>query len=183
MEVFVRTKSATLSRRMPSVLLLSIFQFLPLVELQHTSWVCTVWYNAWKLPMASHLLASAQNELALSYDLGEGGVKDVQKAIRLYQASADKGNAKAQFNLGLCYEQGEGVRADIKEAIRLYELAAQQGDADAQCHLAELYDEGKRIPRNLEKAIYWYRLSAAQGNAMAQYYLGRLLQNWQWCSC
>ena len=160
-EAFVRTQSAFMSRKMPTVLLLSIFEFLPLDGFLHTSWVCKAWYNVWKVPMASQLIAGAQFKLALSYDLGKGEVvKDLQKAIHLYRASAEKGNAKAQLNLALIYSNGTGVTIDLKESIRLFQLSANQGNAKAQFNLAVFYDTGRGVARDMQEAVRLYQLSA-----------------------
>jgi len=53
------------------------------------------------------------------------------EAVRLYQLSAEQGNADAQFNLAVCYDNGTGVQRDEAEAARLYKLSAEQGNAIA----------------------------------------------------
>jgi len=54
MDNYIRTQLATLSK-MPSVLLLSIFQFLYATEYKRTQLVCKLWYHVWQLPIASQL--------------------------------------------------------------------------------------------------------------------------------
>jgi len=55
LEHYTRTGLATLVHRIPSVLLLSIFQFLYSTEYKPTQLVCKVWYQVWKLPIARPL--------------------------------------------------------------------------------------------------------------------------------
>ena len=71
--------------------------------------------------------ASAQNNLGVMYDNGEGVLKDDAEAVRWYRLSADQGNASAQYNLGVSYANGEGVLKDDAEAVRWYRLSADQG--------------------------------------------------------
>ena len=68
----------------------------------------------------------------------ENGIRtniDKQKAVELYQRSANLGNIVAQYNLAIMYKNGEGITKDIDKAIYWYEKSAKQGDQDAQIRL------------------------------------------------
>lgn len=68
---------------------------------------------------------NAHSGVGYMYRHGRGGYpKDPEKAVEVFRAAADQGNASGQYNLGLMYEVGEGVIKDIDEAVRLYRLAA-----------------------------------------------------------
>ena len=91
--------------------------------------------------------ATAQFNLGVMYDNGEGVPKDDAEAVRWYRLAAEQGTAAAQFNLGLMYANGEGVPEDDAEAVRWYRLAAEQGDATAQSILGLMYASARVCPR------------------------------------
>ena len=53
--------------------------------------------------------ATAQFNLGLKYELGEGIPKNYTESVKWYRLAAEQGNAQAQYNLGVMYENGEGV--------------------------------------------------------------------------
>ena len=57
-------------------------------------------------------------------------VKDYERALAEFQASAIEGHETAQFNLGVLYYRGEGVEKDLVKAFGWIELATQRGDPD-----------------------------------------------------
>ena len=73
--------------------------------------------------------ATAQYNLGVCYENGDGVEKDSQKAVKWYKKAAEQGHADAQCNLGVCYEKGDGVEKDLKQAVKWYEKAAEQGHA------------------------------------------------------
>ena len=117
-------------------------------------------------------LASAQNNLGVAYDNGEGVAKDLVEAVKWYGKAAEQGNAKAQFNLGVAYRNGEGVAKDVVEAVKWYGKAAEQGNAPAQFNLGNAYSNGEGVAKDLVEAVKWYGKAAEQGNAKAQFNLG-----------
>ena len=64
--------------------------------------------------------ASAQANLGLMYDNGQGVPQDYAEAARWYRQAAEQGNASAQFNLGLMYEYGEGVLQNLGYAHKWF---------------------------------------------------------------
>ena len=53
-------------------------------------------------PLADQGNASAQYNLGLMYDKGEGVAENDAEAVKWYRKAADQGRATAQSNLGLC---------------------------------------------------------------------------------
>jgi hypothetical protein len=99
---------------------------------------------------AAHGYASAQNNLALFYASGRGGLsKSEEEAVRLFRLAAAQGDANAQAGLGLFYETGRGgLPKNDKEAMRLFKLAAEHGSAWAQARLAGSYaTDGISLPQ------------------------------------
>jgi TPR repeat protein len=118
--------------------------------------------------------ARARLRLAILYDKGEGGERDVGEAARWYGLAADGGLAVARFNLGSLYEHGDGVKQNLDEAVRLYRKAAEQGLAHAQYNLGVLYAEGRGVALDYAEAARRFSQAAKQGLALAQYNLGVL---------
>ena len=81
---------------------------------------------------------SAQNNLGVVYENGQGVPKDLGRAAELYQKAADQGYARAQYNLGTLYQDGDGVPKDLGKARELYQKAANQGYAPAITQLKAL---------------------------------------------
>ncbi len=116
--------------------------------------------------------ASAQYNLGLMYDQGQGVPKDEQQAVVWFRKAAEQGDAHAQHNLGVMYATGRGVSKDEKQAVVWYRKAAEKGDAGAQFLLATMYGNGQGVPKDEQQAVVWLRKAAEQGNAGAQGMLG-----------
>ena len=106
--------------------------------------------------------ASAQYNLGVMYDSGQGVPQDETEAVRWFRLAADQGDAAAQFDLGLLYQSGRGVPQDETEAVRWHRLAADQGHAAAQVSLGFAYADGLGVPQDRVAAHMWLRLAAAQ---------------------
>ena len=118
--------------------------------------------------------ASAQFNLGVMYDNGQGVAQDYSEAVKWYKKAAEQGNASAQCNLGVMYENGYGVTKSYAEAVKWYRKAAEQGDAKGQAYLAEMYENGKGVNQDKAEAIKLYKMAADQGNEYAQNALKRL---------
>jgi len=82
-------------------------------------------------PLAEQGDASAQFQLGLLYDNGDGVPRDLASARQWYEKAAAQGEAKAQFYLGLQSAYGEGGPMDLVQAHMWYSLAAGNGYAHA----------------------------------------------------
>ena len=69
--------------------------------------------------------------MALCYENGHGVEQNLNEAIKLYQQSAEKGNAKAQYKMGIFYKEGQGVEKSYTEAKNWLRKAAVQGYSKA----------------------------------------------------
>lgn len=95
---------------------------------------------------------------------------DYSRAVTLWSAEAEKGDADAQFNLAQAYKLGRGITADLKQAELWYGKAAQQGheQGEASYGLA-LFANGKQ-----QDAVRWLERAAHRGDPRAQYLLGTM---------
>ncbi len=103
------------------------------------------------LPLAKNGHASAQSNLGLMYDNGNGVAQDYSQAVYWYRKAADQGHASAQFNLGLMYDNGNGVAQDYSQAVYWYRKAADQGHASAQFNLGNMYYNGQGLHKTIVK--------------------------------
>jgi hypothetical protein len=108
--------------------------------------------------------ASAQYDLGIMYENGQGVQQNYPAAARWYGLAAAQGRADAQNNLGRMYNEGKGVPQDYRTAVMWYRLAAVQGHSDAQYNLGSMYESGDGVPQDYILAYMWYSLSAALGD-------------------
>ena len=119
----------------------------------------------WK-PLAEDGDATAQFNLGIMYDIGQGVPQDYAEAVKWYRLAAEQGYAKAQYNLGTMYDSGQGVPQDYAEAVRLFRLAADQGNAKAQTNLGTMFEYGTGVLEDNVMAHMWYNIGAANGNEL-----------------
>ena len=112
-------------------------------------------------PLAEQGMATAQYNLGMMYDGGQGVPQDDQVALKWYRKAAEQGVATAQFNLGVMYANGRGVPRDAQESVKWYRKAAEQGDAQAQFNLGLMYSNGQGVPQDFIRAHVWYSVAAA----------------------
>ncbi len=67
-------------------------------------------------PLAEQGHATAQYNLGIMYDNGQGVLQDYAKAVKWVRKAAEQGDANAQYNLGLMYKNGLGVPQDEAQA-------------------------------------------------------------------
>lgn len=65
-------------------------------------------------------------------------VRDVSRALELYEQAATAGDASAQNNLAEIYERGWAGIVDLPRALALYQASSRQGLPQAQLNLARL---------------------------------------------
>ncbi len=94
----------------------------------------------------------AQFLLGFLYNDGLIVEEDKQKALELYERSADLGYGKSQNNLAEKYRKGDGVKQDYQKAFNLYVLSAKQNIPEAFSNLEEMYREGTGVAVDNKKA-------------------------------
>ena len=95
--------------------------------------------------------------------------KDAARAMTLYLAAAEAGDAVAPFNVGVCSLQGKGLPVDIEKGIAWLRKAAEQGHAQAYLPLA---NELAQLDRE-DEARTWFARAAETGNLAAMMKVGR----------
>ena len=110
----------------------------------------------------------AISQLGNKYRSGEYGlVKDVTRAVELYERAAELGVKEAHYNLGVLYSAGTDVQKDTAKAIRHYEAAAKEGYTKARVNLGcmELRDGNNDI------ALQHWMIAAKLGQEKALNYI------------
>ena len=115
--------------------------------------------------------------LANCYYRGDGVLKNMPEAVRLYRIAAEMGHTGSQYQLGTCLQHGEGVPYNPVEAFKWFKRASDAGDAAAQCMVGCALDNGLGVPEDKAAGVMYYRRAADQGDATAMYNLGAYYQN------
>ena len=95
---------------------------------------------------------TAQWNLGVMYDTGEGVPQDYKEAVKWYTKAAEQGDVDAQYNLGLMYYNGEGVPKDLVQAYAWYDVAKANGQEKAK----EWRDKIELTPLQLAEAQSLY---------------------------
>jgi len=99
---------------------------------------------------------------------GTGTMKDEQRAIKLYSAGINKGDAYSAKALGMLYYNNH----KYVEAVQYFTIAAERGHVPAQYNLAMCYYQGLGAEKNIAKAVEWFTRAAEGNDADAQYRMG-----------
>lgn len=86
------------------------------------------------------------------YVYGRGVEKNIDKAVELYQYSADKNYPQGWSNLGMCYKCGMGTDVDIVKANECFKKAGELGDAHIFETIEIFGDPKKSFEYDLKKA-------------------------------
>jgi uncharacterized protein len=110
-----------------------------------------------------------ETSIAAAYDAYK--LQDYQKAAKLFQAEANKGNSNALFAMGRMYQDGTGVTASAEIAEEYYKKAAAAGHEAAPYNLSLLMIADKT--RQLE-GIKQLEATATKGYVRAQVDIAQL---------
>ena len=130
-------------------------------------------FKLW-LPLAEQGDASAQFNLGMMYDNGQGVKQDDVEAVKWYRQAAEQGFADAQLNLGVMYDEGQGVKQDDVEAVKWYRQAAEQGYAKAQYNLGVKSYQGEGVRQDKGQAKEWFGKACDNGHQDGCKYYGKL---------
>src|ERR1700688_3608287 len=109
----------------------------------------------------------AQLDLGRAYEVGNGVLRNDERAVKWYRAAAEQGNAIAQNNLGLMLRSGRGIEQDKGEAVRWYKKAAQQKNPAAMFNLGTAYYNGDGVAADNVAACAWFLLAKDLGSVPA----------------
>ncbi len=112
---------------------------------------------------------SAQYDLVLRLEFGQGCKPNLAEAARWLRQAAQRGMSQAQWRLGDHLLRGEGgFGVSPIEAVQWLTKSAEQGYDAAQFSLGWCYEYGLGVPIDVRKALACYQAAAKQGNAQAK---------------
>ena len=112
--------------------------------------------------------------LGNKYRFGQHGlVKDVTKAVELYERAAELGVKGAHYNVGCLYGEGTQVEKDTAKAFRHYEAAAMCGHVFARFNIGCM----EHRARNHDLALQHWMISAMLGHEQSLSNVKHLFMN------
>jgi TPR repeat protein len=112
-------------------------------------------------------LPSAQYDLAVAYERGNGVGQSYAKEVEWLKRASERGMVEAEFKLANCYRTGKGTAVDLVTAFAWYRRAAEAGDAEAQDSLGAAHLRGDGVERSVSEAVRWYERALATGYLLA----------------
>ena len=104
---------------------------------------------------------------------------NLERAAKIYNYLAKKGNTDAQRELGCMFLNGEGVPKNYKIAHSLLKKACLSNDAQAMCAMAHVYQYGLGTKTNKSLAFKLYLCAARMGSSHGCYGAGNMLYKGQ----
>lgn len=95
--------------------------------------------------------------LAMLYDDGLGGKKDLNQALKLYNKACEDNNQLACYKIGKIYEKE--ANGGYVKAFKYYEKLCKDYNGFACEGLAYLYENGLGVEKNLQKAKEYYGIA------------------------
>lgn len=120
----------------------------------------------------------AQTSLAYMYQNAQGCERDMDKAIALYWAAAEKKQPYALYNLALFYANGQhGVPFDQYKAHELFLESAVREAVPAMYEVGVMFEKGLGCICSFSEAAFWYEEAAKRGHPEAFNNLGVLYKD------
>lgn len=114
----------------------------------------------------------SQAILSILYEWGTSVEKDLDKAFRLAQASAETGEPLGMMRLSYFYRTGQGVEKSDEKSLYWIEKAVKFKNAHAYRNMGHYYNELENP--DYTKAKHWYEKAVAMDDATAESYLGMM---------
>ncbi|HUG61474.1 MAG TPA: caspase family protein [Methylomirabilota bacterium] len=101
---------------------------------------------------------------------------NIDEAVNLFQAAADRGDGRALVSLGLMTAAGDGVQKDPARAVELFRMASERGSVDGKINLAVALMQGAGVERDVDQALTLMREAADTGSPIALFNLAALTE-------
>ena len=129
--------------------------------------------------------AEACLQLGVDYYNGDGVVRDLCEAFKLFKKGANKGNEACAMNMGFMYADGEGVSVSFKTALKIFEKFAKGGIGNPKavygmgyCYYRMLdtfkFEKTNESLNCYANAERWLLCSAKQGWSNGQFLMAEL---------
>ena len=128
----------------------------------------------WYMRAARQDYATAQFNVGLFYERGDGVKQDDKKAFKWYLKAAENGDVDAQYKVAEAYDNGRSVKQNDEQAYNWYLKAAENGHATAMHNLACCFMNGQWVERDLDLAKEWFERACENGAKESYLPLGNL---------
>ncbi|GGD72165.1 hypothetical protein GCM10008012_15330 [Rhizobium anhuiense] len=98
----------------------------------------------------------AIQHLSTMYDFGASVPRNAEKAAKIVQAGAEKGDPYALHSFGSDLYYGRGIKADPQRGLRLLLQSADMGHTYAMNALGYIFLNGVNVPADPERGIRFY---------------------------
>ncbi len=115
--------------------------------------------------------------LGRMYYLGAGIDRDKKKAVELYRAAAERGDAYALHSLGLAEIKGEGTTQNEKDGLEKLLQSVEAGHTFSFNAIGGFYLNGQHVDENVDRAVYYYNRSAARDDIYGYLNMGTLYRD------
>lgn len=119
--------------------------------------------------MGARGIGRADTVLALAYQEGKLGARDLERAASLYRRAAERGDVLAQYRFSEMLQEGEGVPRDLAQAERWIVRAAEQGQALAQTYAFMTFKKRVEPVRPIAEILHDFTQWAEDGNVLAMF--------------
>lgn len=109
--------------------------------------------------------AQAQlGEMLLRGDPQHGVAEDRERALKLLEQAARKGEPSAAFRIAMLLDDGDGVPQDRERAMAYFRAAAAGGTVEALHNIGAAYASGRGVKRDYAEGLAWLLLAKKRGS-------------------
>lgn len=119
-------------------------------------------------PLAEQGDASAQQNLGIMYEHGDGVPINMEEAVKWFRKAAEQGDASGQLYLGDMYSKGQGVQKNEEEAVKWWRKAAEQGSAKGMGAVGWYTALGLGVEKNLVEGERLLKLAVSKGDYISK---------------
>lgn len=122
-------------------------------------------------------LAKAQIATGALYAEGDGGPRDMVKAVQYWEKAAEQDAGPAFLSLAEVFERGTGVPADMMKADFYYRRALKLDSTSAALDYADFLCYQRGTPASYARAVNFYKMAAEAFSCEAMFRMAVLYEN------
>ncbi len=122
-------------------------------------------------------LARAQIATGALYAEGDGGPRDMKKAVSYWEMAAEQDAGPAFLSLAEVYERGTGIPADVGKADYYYRRALTLDSTSAALDYADFLCYQRGNPGSYSRAVRYYKMAAEAFSCEAMSRMAVLYEN------
>jgi TPR repeat protein len=103
----------------------------------------------------------------ISFLTGFGNEQNYEKAAKIIEGAARRGNAEAMYNMAMLYRNGKGVPRNKAWELAWLRKASEYKIPDADYYLALAYRDGDGVPKSKTKALEYFEKAQIKKHVLA----------------